>query len=155
MAKRKRLLNRDELRRVLITISDEHLTGRWAPTLHDFDRWKPADVSDGRRHLGRMGLLGADGWRGLAEELTGRACKSRSLEAQERVVAAKAVRKTWRKGSTPLDVPVARLPASELATVLVTMGEWPVIERWRGIRKWCPVRLRYVVVGVYSTWEVR
>jgi hypothetical protein len=153
--KRKRLLNRDELRGVLLAISDEHLAGRWAPTLYDFDRWVPKGVSDGRRHMSRLAIVGAAGWRRLAEELTGRATKSRSLEAQERVGAAKAVRKTWRKSSRPLDEPVGRLPASELVTVLVTMGEWPVIGRWRAMREWDPVRLGYVVTGVYSTWEVR
>lgn len=154
-AKRKRLLGRKELRGVLIAISDEHLAGRWAPTLYDFDRWKPDDVSDGRRHMGRLAIVGAAGWRRLAEELTGRASKTRSQEAQERVATAKAARKTWRKKSTPLDGPVAGLPASELGVVLATVGEWAVIGRWRELREWCPVRLGYFVTGVYSTWEVR
>lgn len=106
-----------------------------------------------------MGFFGtAAKWRELVEGLTKRACKSTQQIQQERMRAmnaAKAAGAPKGRRST-MDGPVARLPASERVVALrYRAGGWPVIERWHELREWCPVTLRYVKAGWYSTWEMR
>ena len=138
----------------LVELSKKHYEGRWAVgiTVYDYDH--PREWAMARRILRHHRLpRTADGWAILTKRLTGLTVapidESRKRNAEARWAKAEA------NNLVALDEPIGRLGASEWRQAADYRQGLVVIERWRDVMEWNPLRRRYEAIGKQKVYEVK